>query len=145
MMGMGMMKRKGRRRFQMRIWRGHLLSTCQICSCLQRLPPKIRSIILYAIAMADYDQDDRGVCQNLLKTKDGIDRLSLYQSSVGRFTNASGALIYPVYGQGELPQAFSRRSAVKGCIYVLRMPVTALLMEKWEIQRCSIGFWPGHI
>ncbi|KAJ6305883.1 hypothetical protein OIU78_021251 [Salix suchowensis] len=76
-----------------------------------QLPPKIRSIILYAIAMADYDQDDRG-------------------SSVGRFTNASGALIYPVYGQGELPQAFSRRSAVKGCIYVLRMPVTALLMEK---------------
>ncbi|KAJ6775498.1 RAB GDP-DISSOCIATION INHIBITOR [Salix purpurea] len=44
-----------------------------------QLPPKIRSIILYAIAMADYDQDDRGVCQNLLKTKDGIDRLSLYQ------------------------------------------------------------------
>ncbi|KAJ6413986.1 hypothetical protein OIU84_006737 [Salix udensis] len=95
-----------------------------------QLPPKIRSIILYAIAMADYDQDDRGVCQNLLKTKDGIDRLSLYQSSVGRFTNAFGALIYPVYGQGELPQAFSRRSAVKGCIYVLRMPVTAILMEK---------------
>ncbi|KAG6775071.1 hypothetical protein POTOM_018497 [Populus tomentosa] len=87
-------------------------------------------IILYAIAMADYDQDDMGVCQNLLKTKDGIDRLALYQSSVGRFTNASGALIYPIYGQGELPQAFSRRSAVKGCIYVLRMPVTALLMEK---------------
>ncbi|KAI5587305.1 hypothetical protein POPTR_005G030000v4 [Populus trichocarpa] len=95
-----------------------------------RLPPKIRSIILYAIAMADYDQDDMGVCQNLLKTKDGIDRLALYQSSVGRFTNASGALIYPIYGQGELPQAFSRRSAVKGCIHVLRMPVTALLMEK---------------
>jgi hypothetical protein len=34
--------------------------------------------------MADYDQDDMGVCQNLLKTKDGIDRLALYQSSVGR-------------------------------------------------------------
>ena len=40
-------------------------------------------IILYAIAMADYDQDDK-ICQNLLKTKDGIDRLALYQSSVGR-------------------------------------------------------------
>ncbi|CAK7355554.1 unnamed protein product [Dovyalis caffra] len=95
-----------------------------------RLPPKIKSIILYAIAMADYDQNDMGVCRDLLKTKDGIDRLALYQSSVGRFTNASGALIYPIYGQGELPQAFSRRAAVKGCLYVLRMPVTALLMEK---------------
>ncbi|KAG6775074.1 hypothetical protein POTOM_018500 [Populus tomentosa] len=95
-----------------------------------RLPPKIRSYRLLLPFSINYDQDDMGVCQNLLRTKDGIDRLALYQSSVGRFTNASGALIYPIYGQGELPQAFSRRSAVNGCIYVLRMPVTALLMEK---------------
>ncbi|KAK9284815.1 hypothetical protein L1049_023992 [Liquidambar formosana] len=95
-----------------------------------RLPPKIKSIILYAIAMADYDQDDVEVCKDVLKTKDGIDRLALYQSSVSRFSNAPGALIYPMYGQGELPQGFCRRAAVKGCLYVLRMPVTALLMEK---------------
>jgi len=37
MMGMGMMKRKGTRRFQMRIWRGHLLSTCKKYGCFQRL------------------------------------------------------------------------------------------------------------
>lgn len=35
-----------------------------------------------------------------------------------RFSNANGAIIYPIYGQGELPQAFCRRAAVKGCIYV---------------------------
>lgn len=35
-----------------------------------------------------------------------------------RFPNAPGAMIYPIYGQGELPQAFCRRAAVKGCIYV---------------------------
>ncbi|KAF2547661.1 hypothetical protein F2Q70_00023856 [Brassica cretica] len=46
------------------------------------------------------------------------------------FSNALGALIYPIYGQGELPQAFCRRAAVKGCIYVLRMPITALLLDK---------------
>jgi RAB protein geranylgeranyltransferase component A len=49
---------------------------------------------------------------------------------MGRFSNALGALIYPIYGQGELPQAFCRRAAVKGCIYVLRMPITALLLDK---------------
>lgn len=38
--------------------------------------------------------------------------------STFRFPNAQGALIYPIYGQGELPQAFCRRAAVKGCIYV---------------------------
>lgn len=41
-------------------------------------------IILYAIAMADCDQDNVGVCEDVLKTKDGIDHLALYNSSVGR-------------------------------------------------------------
>ncbi|KAK7252634.1 hypothetical protein RIF29_36721 [Crotalaria pallida] len=102
-----------------------------------RLPPKIKSILLYAIAMVDYDQDNNEVCKDLLKTKDGIDRLAQYSSSVGRFPNAPGALLYPVYGEGELPQAFCRRAAVKGCIYVLRMPVIALLMDK------VTGFYKG--
>lgn len=39
-------------------------------------------------------------------------------SSCLRFPNAPGAMLYPMYGQGELPQAFCRRAAVKGCIYV---------------------------
>ncbi|XP_015576358.2 rab escort protein 1 isoform X1 [Ricinus communis] len=96
-----------------------------------KLSSKIKSIILYAIVMADCDQENTGGAnKDLLKTKDGIDRLALYQSSIGRFTNALGAFIYPIYGQGELPPAFCRRAAVKGCIYVLRMPVVALLMDK---------------
>ncbi|KAF8101205.1 hypothetical protein N665_0209s0061 [Sinapis alba] len=95
-----------------------------------RLPPKIKSIILYGIAMLDYDQDNVETCGHLLKTKEGIARLALYITSIGRFSNALGALIYPIYGQGELPQAFCRRAAVKGCIYVLRMPITALLLDK---------------
>lgn len=94
-----------------------------------RLSAKIKSIILYAIAMVDYDQDIK-LCKHVLKTKDGIERLALYHSSVGRFSNALGAMIYPIYGQGELPQAFCRRAAVKGCLYVLRMPVTELLMDE---------------
>ncbi|GMP54619.1 hypothetical protein CsSME_00019724 [Camellia sinensis var. sinensis] len=80
--------------------------------------------------MADYDQDSMEVCKDFLKTKDGINRLALHHSSVGRFSNALGPLIYPIYGQGELPQAFCRHAAVKGCLYVLRMPVNALLMDK---------------
>ncbi|KAL5745269.1 hypothetical protein ACOSP7_026415 [Xanthoceras sorbifolium] len=95
-----------------------------------KLPPKIKSIVLYAIAMADYDQENTEIHKDLLKTKDGIDRLALYNASVGRFQNALGALIYPIYGQGELPQAFCRRAAVKGCLYVLRMPVISLLKDE---------------
>ncbi|MED6173590.1 hypothetical protein PIB30_061023 [Stylosanthes scabra] len=74
--------------------------------------------------MLDFDQDNSEVCKDFLKTKNGIDRLALYSSSVGR------ALIYPIYDEGEVLQAFCRRAAVKGCIYVLRMPITSLLMDK---------------
>ncbi|KAL5557401.1 hypothetical protein UlMin_039637 [Ulmus minor] len=108
------------------------------------LPPKIKSIILYAIAMADYDQDDLEVCKDVLKTKDVIDRLALYQKSVGRFPNAPGAMIYPLYGHGELSQAFCRRAAVKGCIHVLRMPVIALLMDKGSEQYKGVRLASGQ-
>lgn len=43
--------------------------------------------------------------------------LDTYNFSL-RFPNAPGALLYPIYGEGELSQAFCRRAAVKGCIYV---------------------------
>ncbi|KAF3440873.1 hypothetical protein FNV43_RR19159 [Rhamnella rubrinervis] len=109
-----------------------------------RLPPKIKSIILYAVAMADYDQDNLEVCKDLLKTKDGINRLTLYHKSVGRFTNAPGALLYPIYGNGELSQAFCRRAAVKGCLYVLRMPVNALLMDKGSGQYKGVRLASGQ-
>ncbi|GKB75284.1 Rab escort protein 1, partial [Tanacetum coccineum] len=46
------------------------------------------------------------------------------------FPTALGAFLYPLYGQGELPQAFCRRAAVKGCLYVLRMPVTSVLLNE---------------
>ncbi|GMN54646.1 hypothetical protein TIFTF001_023769 [Ficus carica] len=109
-----------------------------------RLPPKIKSIILYAIAMADYDQNDLKICKDVLKTKDGIDRLALYNKSVGRFPNASGALIYPIYGHGELCQAFCRRAAVKGCIHVLRMPVISLLMDKESKRYIGVRLASGQ-
>ncbi|OMO62701.1 GDP dissociation inhibitor [Corchorus olitorius] len=67
--------------------------------------------------MADYDQDDVGDGGDLLKTEDGLDQLALYSASFGWFRNAAGAMKYPVYRQGELPQAFCRCAALKGCLY----------------------------
>ncbi|KAK4490462.1 hypothetical protein RD792_001139 [Penstemon davidsonii] len=81
------------------------------------LSQKLKSIILYAIVLADHDQDNLENCKDVINTKSGIDHLALYHSSIGRFPNANGPMIYPIYGQGELPQAFCRRAAVKGCIY----------------------------
>ncbi|XP_004978445.1 rab escort protein 1 isoform X2 [Setaria italica] len=94
------------------------------------LSAKMRAVVLYAIAMADYDQDGPEPSDKLITTREGIKTIALYLSSIGRFANAEGAFIYPMYGHGELPQAFCRCAAVKGALYVLRMPVAALLMDE---------------
>nr|XP_010927462.1 rab escort protein 1 [Elaeis guineensis] len=110
----------------------------------QRLPPKIRTIILYAIALANHDQDNAESCKKLITTKEGIESLALYNSSVGRFPNAVSAFIYPIYGHGELPQAFCRCAAVKGALYVLRMPVVALLIDKESRQYKGVRLASGQ-
>ncbi|XP_062196185.1 rab escort protein 1-like [Phragmites australis] len=96
----------------------------------RQLSPKMRAVVLYAIAMADYDQDGADSSEKLLTTREGIQTIALYSLSIGRFANAEGAFIYPMYGHGELPQAFCRCAAVKGALYVLRMPVAALLVDE---------------
>ncbi|KAL9356810.1 hypothetical protein Peur_050063 [Populus x canadensis] len=44
---------------------------------------QLMRIILYAIAMTDYDQEDMEACRDLLRTKDGMDCLALHRSPVG--------------------------------------------------------------
>ncbi|XP_020090668.1 rab escort protein 1 isoform X2 [Ananas comosus] len=109
----------------------------------QRLPPKIRAIILYAIAMADYDQEIVE-SNKLVTTKEGVETIALYSSSIGRFTNSVGAFLYPMYGHGELPQAFCRCAAVKGALYVLRMPVVSLLIDREKSEYVGVRLASGQ-
>lgn len=110
----------------------------------QNLSPKMRAVVLYAIAMADYDQDGVEPCERLLTTREGVKTIALYSSSIGRFANAEGAFIYPMYGHGELPQAFCRCAAVKGALYVLRMPATALLVDEEKRRYVGIRLASGQ-
>ncbi|OAY73852.1 Rab proteins geranylgeranyltransferase component A [Ananas comosus] len=109
----------------------------------QRLPLKIRAIILYAIAMADYDQEIVE-SNKLVTTKEGVETIALYSSSIGRFTNSVGAFLYPMYGHGELPQAFCRCAAVKGALYVLRMPVVSLLIDREKSEYVGVRLATGQ-
>lgn len=52
---------------------------------------------------------------------DFIKRMKLYAESLARFQGGS-PYIYPLYGLGELPQAFARLSAVYGGTYMLNKP-----------------------
>jgi len=52
---------------------------------------------------------------------DTVMRMKLYAESLARFQGGS-PYIYPLYGLGELPQAFARLSAVYGGTYMLNKP-----------------------
>lgn len=52
---------------------------------------------------------------------DFVKRVKLYAESLARF-QAGSPYIYPMYGLGELPQAFARLSAVYGGTYMLNKP-----------------------
>jgi len=58
----------------------------------------------------------------------GAAALRRYLGSLGRFAGA-GALLAPLYGSSELPQAFCRAAAVAGATHVLRRAARALLLD----------------
>ncbi|XP_074281292.1 guanosine nucleotide diphosphate dissociation inhibitor 2-like [Silene latifolia] len=62
--------------------------------------------------------DDRYLNEPALET---VKRMKLYAESLARFQGGS-PYIYPLYGLGELPQAFARLSAVYGGTYMLNKP-----------------------
>ncbi|XP_047316263.1 guanosine nucleotide diphosphate dissociation inhibitor At5g09550-like [Impatiens glandulifera] len=63
-------------------------------------------------------QDDSYLDQPAM---DFVKRVKLYADSLARFRGSS-PYIYPLYGLGELPQAFARLSAVYGGTYMLNKP-----------------------
>eukprot|EP00697_Spironema_sp_BW2_P015105 gnl/Spiro4/5839_TR2981_c0_g1_i1.p1 gnl/Spiro4/5839_TR2981_c0_g1~~gnl/Spiro4/5839_TR2981_c0_g1_i1.p1 ORF type:complete len:450 (+),score=123.24 gnl/Spiro4/5839_TR2981_c0_g1_i1:93-1442(+) len=57
------------------------------------------------------------------------EKCRLYQESLARYANSKSPYIYPLFGLGELPQAFARLSAIYGGIYMLRKPVEEILYD----------------
>ncbi|TPP62900.1 Rab GDP dissociation inhibitor beta [Fasciola gigantica] len=75
---------------------------------------------------------------------DAIKRMQLYNQSVARY--GKSPYVYPLYGLGELPQAFARLSAVYGGTYMLNKPVEEIVLEggkvvgvraEGEVARCD--------
>jgi Rab GDP dissociation inhibitor len=63
-------------------------------------------------------RDDNYLGEPALET---VKKVKLYAESMARFQGGS-PYIYPLYGLGELPQAFARLSAVYGGTYMLAKP-----------------------
>lgn len=81
-------------------------------------------------SMALYQTDD--YINEPGKGKDAIDRIRLYVNSMARY--GKSPYIYPLYGLGELPQAFARLSAIYGGTYMLNTSVDEFLYENGKIS-----------
>lgn len=81
-------------------------------------------------SMALYTTDDyintRGMA------KEATERIKLYANSMARYGNSP--YIYPLYGLGEIPQAFARLSAIYGGTYMLNTNVDEFLYEDGKVS-----------
>ena len=78
----------------------------------RRLTNNLQKFIVYSIAMVKPET----------KTLDGLKETCSFLKSLGRY--GKSPFIWPLYGVGELPQAFCRMSAVFGSLYCLLKKAT---------------------
>jgi RAB protein geranylgeranyltransferase component A len=81
----------------------------------QGLSPKLTAIVRFALALDTTHSSSTSVGVGLAK---GIETLILHLQSLGKY--GTTALLMPLYGSGELSQAFCRSAAVFGATYLLR-------------------------
>ncbi|XP_025891752.1 rab proteins geranylgeranyltransferase component A 1 isoform X1 [Nothoprocta perdicaria] len=91
----------------------------------RKLTPSLQHFILHSIAM---------VSEADCSTLDGIQATKKFLQCLGRYGNTP--FLFPLYGQGEIPQCFCRMCAVFGGIYCLRHSVQCLVVDK-ESGRCK--------
>ena len=109
----------------------------------QGLPQHLRSAILYALALADTHQGSARAegLPRPLSRQEGRSRVMTYLRSVGRFGAGQGAFLAPLWGSGELPQAFCRSCAVQGGVYHLNCAPEAAIIRA---QQPALGEGGGE-
>lgn len=90
----------------------------------KKLTPNLQHFVLHSIAMTELS----------CTTIDGLRATKNFLQCLGRFGNTP--FLFPLYGQGEIPQCFCRMCAVFGGIYCLRHKVQCLVVDK-ESGRCK--------
>jgi len=63
--------------------------------------------------------------------------MQLYLESIGRYGDSP--FLYPIYGLGGLPEAFSRLCAINGGTYMLNTKVDEVTMEDGKVTGIRVG------
>lgn len=63
--------------------------------------------------------------------------MQLYLESVGRYGDSP--FLYPIYGLGGLPEAFSRLCAIHGGTYMLNTKVDEVMVENGKAVGIKVG------
>ena len=69
--------------------------------------------------------------------KDTLMKMQLYTESIGRYGDSP--FLYPIYGLGGLPEAFSRLCAIHGGTYMLNTKVDEILFENGKVSGIKSG------
>ena len=64
-------------------------------------------------------------------------KMQLYLESIGRYGDSP--FLYPIYGLGGLPEAFSRLCAIHGGTYMLNTKVDEVIMENGKAAGIKVG------
>ncbi|XP_020848585.1 rab proteins geranylgeranyltransferase component A 1-like [Phascolarctos cinereus] len=91
----------------------------------QKLTPSLRHFVLHSIAMTS---------ETSSSTLDGLRETRNFLQCLGRYGNTP--FLFPLYGQGEIPQCFCRMCAVFGGTYCLNHAVQCLVVDK-ESGKCK--------
>jgi len=78
--------------------------------------------------------DDSYVDKNC---KPSIEKMQLYTESIGRYGDSP--FLYPIYGLGGLPEAFSRLCAIHGGTYMLNTKVDEVTMADGKVTGIKVG------
>lgn len=92
----------------------------------RRLTPNLQHFVIHAIAMVKPET----------ATMQGLKATQSFLQSLGRYGNTP--FIWPLYGAGELPQAFCRMCAVFGGLYCLRRGTSTITVSEADCKCTGI-------
>jgi RAB protein geranylgeranyltransferase component A len=94
--------------------------------------PKLQALVRYTLAL-EVSSNSLTEQENSVTTGEGMKQLCQHMHALGRY--GATAFLAPLYGCGELSQAFCRCAAVYGATYLLRRP--ALSIENHDVDSGS--------